>query len=78
MNSRQYWEQRATQREQEVHLIVEKYLAQMKQRLKEAQRDILKQIEAFYARYARDNQISLHEARRLLTSQEIYRCNLKL
>ncbi|WP_231578588.1 minor capsid protein [Geobacillus kaustophilus] len=71
MNSRQYWEQRATQREQEVHLIVEKYLAQMKQRLKEAQRDILKQIEAFYARYARDNQISLHEARRLLTSQEI-------
>lgn len=71
MNSRQYWEQRATQREQEAQLIVEKYLAQMQQRLKEAQRDILKQIEAFYARYARDNQISLYEARKLLTSKEI-------
>lgn len=71
MNSRQYWEQRATQREQEAQLIVEKYLAQMQQRLKEAQQDILRQIEAFYARYAKDNQISLYEARKLLTSQEI-------
>ncbi|ANB62095.1 minor capsid protein [Anoxybacteroides amylolyticum] len=71
MNSRQYWEQRATQREQEAKLIVDRYLAQMQQRLKEAQQDILRQIEAFYARYARDNRISMHEAKQVLTSQEI-------
>ena len=71
MNSREYWPQRAAQREQEAQLIVEKYLAQMQQRLKEAQHDILRQIEAFYARYAKDNQISLYEARKLLTSQEM-------
>ncbi|WP_394606818.1 hypothetical protein [Geobacillus thermoleovorans] len=71
MNSRQYWEQRAAQREQEAQLIVEKYLAQMQQRLKEAQRDIVRQIEAFYARYARDNKLSLYEAKKILTSQEI-------
>lgn len=71
MSSREYWAQRAAQREQEAQLIVEKYLAQMQQRLKEAQHNILRQIEVFYARYAQDNQISLYEARKLLTSQEI-------
>ncbi|RAK21131.1 SPP1 gp7 family putative phage head morphogenesis protein [Anoxybacillus vitaminiphilus] len=71
MSSREYWAQRAAQREQEAQLIADKYLAQMQQRLKEAQRDILQQIEAFYARYARDNKISLYEAKKILTSQEI-------
>jgi SPP1 gp7 family putative phage head morphogenesis protein len=65
-----YWEQRSTQRELEATLIAEKYLARMEVRLKEAQQDVLQQINAFYGRYAKDNKITLSEARKTLNSKE--------
>lgn len=66
-----YWKERAAQREMESQLIADKYLARMDASLREAQQDILRQIEAFYVRYAKDNQLSLAEARKYLTSKEV-------
>lgn len=69
--SKKYWESRAAQREQEAQLIASKYLARMEESLREAQQDILRQIEAFYARYAVENKVTLTEARKYLTSKEL-------
>lgn len=69
--SKKYWEGRAAQREMESQLIASKYLARMDESLREAQQDILKQIESFYSRYAKDNQITLKEARKYLTAKEL-------
>lgn len=66
-----YWEQRAVQRELEATLIAEKYLARMGATLKEAQQDVLIQINAFYGRYAKDNKITLAEAKKTLTANEL-------
>lgn len=69
--SKKYWEGRAAQRELESQLIASKYLAKMDVSLREAQQDIVRQIETFYARYAIDNQITLSEARKYLTAKEM-------
>lgn len=69
--SKQYWETRSAQRELEAQLIASKYLAQMDKRLREAQRDILQQIEVFYARYAKESQVPLSVARKYLTNDEL-------
>ncbi|CAG9620873.1 minor capsid protein [Sutcliffiella rhizosphaerae] len=66
-----YWEGRSAQREMESQLIASKYLARMDESLREAQQDILKQIESFYSRYANENQITLAEARKYLTAKEL-------
>ena len=66
-----YWEERAAQREMESQLIASKYLARMDARLRETQQDIVRQIEAFYARYSRDNQITIAEAKKYLTAKEL-------
>ncbi|MDQ0269949.1 minor capsid protein [Cytobacillus purgationiresistens] len=69
--SKKYWESRSVQREMESQLIASKYLARMDESLREAQEDILKQIDTFYARYAKDNKVSLSEARKYLTAKEL-------
>lgn len=69
--TKKYWTDRAAQREMESQLIASKYLARMDESLREAQQDILRQIEAFYARYSTENQISLAEARKYLTAKEL-------
>lgn len=68
---KEYWEERAAQREMESQLIASVFLARMDESLREAQRDILRQIEAFYARYAIDNQVTLAEAKKYLTAKEL-------
>lgn len=65
-----YWEDRALQRELEANLIAEKYTAQMQFRLKETQLQILRDIETFYLRYAADNQLTLEQAKVLLTVKD--------
>ncbi|UAW07814.1 head morphogenesis protein [Psychrobacillus phage PVJ1] len=65
-----YWEDRALQRELETDLIAEKYMARMQYRLKETQLQILRDIETFYLRYAVDNQLTIEEAKRLLTVKD--------
>lgn len=69
--SKRYWEARSAQRELEAQLIAEKYLARMDQSLREAQQEIIKQIESFYSRYAIENQVTLSEARKYLTAKEL-------
>lgn len=69
--SKKYWESRSAQRELESQLIASKYLARMDESLREAQQDILRQIELFYARYAVENQVFLAEARKYLTAKEL-------
>jgi hypothetical protein len=66
-----YWEERAIQREMESQLIASKYLARMDVSLRETQQDIVRQIEAFYARYSIDNQVTLAEAKKYLTAKEL-------
>jgi SPP1 gp7 family putative phage head morphogenesis protein len=66
-----YWEERAIQREMESQLIASKYLARMDVSLRETQQDIVRQIEAFYARYSIDNQVTLSEAKKYLTAKEL-------
>ncbi|MGE8207833.1 minor capsid protein [Heyndrickxia sp. NPDC080065] len=69
--SKKYWESRSVQREMESQLIASKYLAKMDESLREAQQDILKQIESFYSRYAVENQVSISDARKYLTAKEL-------
>lgn len=69
--SKDYWKDRAAQREQEAQLIASKYLARMDERLREAQQDVLRQIEAFYTRYSIENQVTLAEAKKYLTAKEL-------
>lgn len=66
-----YWEQRMLQRETEAQLIASKYVAKMEGRIREAQQDMIQQINKFYATYAADNDISLAAARKYLTSKEL-------
>ncbi|KAA0944086.1 hypothetical protein FQ087_18340 [Sporosarcina sp. ANT_H38] len=70
-STKEYWEERSVQREMESQLIASKYIARMDESLREAQQDILRQIEAFYARYANDNKISFAEAKKYLTAKEL-------
>ncbi|QNK89428.1 minor capsid protein [Sporosarcina sp. resist] len=69
--SKKYWEGRSAQRELESQVIADKYLAQMDVKLRESQREILKEIESFYGRYAVDNKISIQDAKRYLTAKEM-------
>ena len=69
--SKNYWQGRAAQRELESQLIASKYLARMDEALREAQQDILREIESFYSRYAIDNQVTLAEARKYLNAKEL-------
>lgn len=73
--SKIYWEVRASQRELESQLIASKYLSQMDVRLREAQHEILKEIESFYSRYASENKVSMAEARKYLNAQELVEFN---
>ncbi|WP_342505635.1 minor capsid protein [Sporosarcina sp. FSL K6-2383] len=69
--NKKYWEDRAEQREMESQLIASKYLARMDESLREAQLDIVRQIEAFYARYSIENKVTLTEARKYLNVKEL-------
>lgn len=68
-SNKKYWEGRSVQREIESQIIVSKYLTKMEESLREAQHDILRQIESFYSRYANENQISIADAKKYLTQK---------
>lgn len=70
-SNKKYWEGRSLQREIESQIIVSKYLTKMEESLREAQHDILRQIESFYSRYANENQISIADAKKYLTPKEL-------
>lgn len=70
-SNKEYWEDRAAQREMESQLIASVFLAKMDVSLREAQQDIMRQIEAFYGRYSIENKVTLAEAKKYLTVKEL-------
>lgn len=66
-----YWERRAAQRELVSQQKASKYLSLMDESLRGAQQDVIRQMEAFYGRYATDNMVTMAEAKKLLTAKEM-------
>lgn len=66
-----YWKDRALQRELESQLIADKHIARMDGRLREAQQNINREIESFYARYSVENKVTMTEARKYLNAKEM-------
>lgn len=73
-----YWESRSLHRELEAHLIAEKYLAKIAEATRTAQQEYISQINNFYASYANDNQMTMAEAKKYLTSKEVKEFNVDL
>lgn len=70
MESKEYWENRAMKREAETFAEGAKLSAWLFKEYQRAARDIRKQVNDFYARYARENKLSYDEAVRILNKAE--------
>lgn len=70
MQMSNYWKERALQRELQSQLIAGQTLAQIDVQIRETQQELVRQVEAFYARYADGNNISMAEARQLLSAKD--------
>lgn len=69
--SKDYWKSRSAQREMESQIIASRYLAMMDESLRKTQQEILRQIERFYSRYSIENRVSITNARKYLTVEEL-------
>ena len=71
MKSAEYWKKRFEQVEQSQHDIGVSAYADIEKQYRKAQRQIEGQINAWYGRFAKNNNVSLEEARRMLTAKEL-------
>lgn len=71
MNDKEYWQTRASQRELMGEKTAEELLLTMKPVYKNCLVDINKEIEAFYGRYAENNQLTLTEVHKRLDPKEL-------
>jgi len=71
MPDREYWQRRSEQVALLQYKKADRYAERLLKEYQKAIRNIKRDIEAFYARYAVENQVTLVEARRLLTSDEL-------
>lgn len=71
MDDKEYWETRARQRELMGEKSADELLQTMKPVYKNSLADINKEIEAFYGRYAENNQLSLSEVHKRLDPKEL-------
>ena len=71
MKSAEYWKKRFEQVEQSQHDIGVSAYADIENQYRKAQRQIEGQINAWYGRFAKNNNVSLEEARRMLTAKEL-------
>lgn len=71
MKSAEYWKKRFEQVEQSQHDIGVSAYADIEKQYRKAQRQIEGQINAWYGRFAKNNNVSLEEARRMLTTKEL-------
>lgn len=69
--SSDYWEERFKQIEESSNAYGQETYRQIEPAFDQAQRQIQGEIEAWYGRFAINNNISMHEARRLLNSKEL-------
>src|SRR5690606_33590504 len=68
---REYWRRRSEQVALMQYERADRYAERLLKEYQRAIRRIERDIEAFYARYAVENQITMDEARRLLTAGEL-------
>lgn len=66
-----YWVRRAEQLEDAQHNKGVRFNSKLKKQYKQAEQAIQKDIDAWYSRFALNNEISLQEARKLLTKNEL-------
>lgn len=71
MNNADYWRGRFSILEDSSHRQAERTIRGMEEMYLEAQRSVQKEIEAWYGRFADNNQISLSEARKWLTNGQL-------
>lgn len=71
MKSREYWRKRSEEIEEQQHEKAEEYIERLKKEYERAIQSIQRDIEAFYERYAINNEISMAEARKLLSKSEL-------
>lgn len=67
----EYWKKRFEQLEQSQHNMGVQAYADIEQQYRKAQRQIEGQINAWYGRFANNNNVTLEEARRMLTAKEL-------
>lgn len=65
-----YWLDRSIEQEQRAEEITTEYLTKMGRRLRDFQRDTIREIDVFYNRYATDHKISKADAIQYLTDNE--------
>lgn len=68
--NRDYWLDRSIEQEQRAEEISSEYLAVMGRRLREFQRETIREIDVFYNRYANDHKMSKADAIQYLTDNE--------
>lgn len=71
MQPREYWRKRSAEIEEQQHEKAEEYIERLKKEYERAIQSIQRDIEAFYERYAINNEISMAEARKLLSKSEL-------
>ena len=67
----EYWKKRFEQLEQSQHNMGVQAYADIEQQYRKAQRQIEGQINAWYGRFANNNNVTLEEARRMLSAKEL-------
>ena len=71
MKNRNYWKERSEELEKASHDRGASYFSQLQQQYDIASQKIQDDVNKWYARFAKNNEISMQEARKLLTSDEL-------
>lgn len=69
--SASYWKKRFAQLEQASHTYGLSVYAKIEFEFEKAQREVQKEIESWYGRFAKNNSVSMQEARKMLTASEL-------
>ncbi|MGN1013828.1 MAG: minor capsid protein [Butyricicoccus sp.] len=71
MKHAEYWRERFQLLEQAANRSAEQSITRLERMYREAEREVIRDMESWYARFADNNQISVAEARRLLNTKEL-------
>lgn len=71
MRDAAYWRQRSALLEASAHKNADESVRALEDLYQETQREVRQEIESWYARFARDNQLTLAEAKKRLTAGEM-------
>ena len=66
-----YWEKRARRSVERYEQVVQRVIPEMLKAFEQAKKEIIAEIYAFYGRYAKNNEITLAQARQLLSRKEL-------